>query len=587
MWLRERLTRKHVVVGSAVIAMAIVILIFVAVRRPPRALLERYAPATALIFIQADSLADLFDGFSETPAWRELAPTLGLSEKMAGSSMMAGLIGRAGLGSDDVTIAARAQFAVVITNLLAKRSDDGESLQLRPHLALIVETHSSPELASRVSRERGAAFARNVYGDSTVERTELYQGREITTYQGPEPDRQVVVAASESRILIGNEAAAVKSCLDAIEGRAAALSGDRVLSRFGQAVERGAPIFGYVTESGVQNLLALAPALLAGRISADPDSIASASNLFEHLSKQAASGLLYSAEFTGDGVSEKYLGVLRPQVASGLAAAMKAAPEADLESPRIAPRELRGFTIWNVERVGEIPERALKQLTPALDTVAGLALREFVLDLRKTYGLDPVDSVGDFTGSELAMLDFGDEQPRALLLRATDQQRLYPAMLRYLKSGGAKASTEEHNGVEIGVSSNEDSRAAAFISGFLVLATREQVKRIIDAHLAGEVLVADDRFMRAAKSRPSNAPIFSYGVDTEDAAGLMLALSRAAGAGDGSPELLDQETVRAALEKLPPSISFTHFRDSGIYIESRSAVGNLSVISSLLAGREE
>jgi hypothetical protein len=67
----------------------------------------------------------------------------------------------------------------------------------------------------------------------------------------------------------------------------------------------------------------------------------------------------------------------------------------------------------------------------------------------------------------------------------------------------------------------------------------------------------------------------------------MLALSRAAGAGDGSPELLDQETVRAALEKLPASISFTHFRDSGIYIESRSAVGNLSVISSLLAGREE
>ncbi len=528
MWLRDRLTRKQIVVGSVVIAMAIVIIVFIALRRPPRALLERYVPATALAFIQADSLADLIDGFSETPAWRELAPAFGLSEKLGSSAVTAGLVGRAGLGSDEVTLAARAQFAVVITDLLAKRGegDDGESLQLRPHLALIVETHSSPELAARVSRERGAAFARSLYGDSASEQTEQYQGANISIYQGPDPDRQVVVSASDSRILIGNEAAAVKSCLDAIEGRAAALSDDRVLNRFASAVERRAPIFGYVTESGVQNLLALAPALMAGRISADADRLASVVNLFEHLSKQAASGLLYSAEFSAAGVTEKYLGVLRPQLASGLAEALKPAPEANPESAGLAPRDLRGLTVWNVEKVGEIPERVLKRLTPALDTIAGLALREFVIDLRKTYGLDSVDSVGDFTGSELAVLDFGDEQPRGLFLRVTDRERLYPAMLRYLKSGGASAATEVHNGTELAVSSNEDQRAAAFISDFLVLATREQIKRIIDAQLAGEALASDNRFDRAWKSRPPNASVFSYGADTSDAAELMLALSK-------------------------------------------------------------
>jgi hypothetical protein len=67
----------------------------------------------------------------------------------------------------------------------------------------------------------------------------------------------------------------------------------------------------------------------------------------------------------------------------------------------------------------------------------------------------------------------------------------------------------------------------------------------------------------------------------------MLALSRAAQATDGSPGLLDQETVRVGIGRLPASTGFAEFRDSGVYIESRSAVGNLSVITSLIGGREQ
>jgi len=47
-----------------------------------------------------------------------------------------------------------------------------------------------------------------------------------------------------------------------------------------------------------------------------------------------------------------------------------------------------------------------------------------------------------------------------------------------------------------------------------------------------------------------------------------------------------ENSARKALDRLPPSISFTEFRDYGIYIQTRSAVGNFSAIASLIGTGE-
>jgi hypothetical protein len=75
-------------------------------------------------------------------------------------------------------------------------------------------------------------------------------------------------------------------------------------------------------------------------------------------------------------------------------------------------------------------------------------------------------------------------------------------------------------------------------------------------------------------------------VRVEDAGRLLLAISRLTRVTDGSLELLDRDSARKALDRLPPSISFTEFRDYGVYTESRSAVGNFSAIASLIGTGE-
>ena len=295
--------------------------------------------------------------------------------------------------------------------------------------------------------------------------------------------------------------------------------------------------------------------------------------------KQTTSGLLYGAQFESGGVTEKYLTVLRPNVAAAIAEPLKSATRASLESLNLVPRQVEDFTILNVEGVGELPDRMLKQLVPRVDIVAGLALREFVMSMRKQFGLEATDRVGDALGNEVTLVRFGGGEPMAMIVRVKDKPKIVPVLERYLAEGGSKLSTVEYNGKQVSVSSHEDNRAAAFVGEFLILATRDQLAKMIDAEANDDGLGGDERLAQVLTNPPARATIISYKPEVMDAAEMMMAVAAITKSGPA-----DQAALDAALTRVPPSLSFTEFRDYGIITESRSAVGNFSLISTF-AGR--
>lgn len=581
--LRGALTRKNTIIGSIVLVVGLVVAGFFALRRPPRVAMDRYVPAEALAFVEINSLADLVGGLTSTKAWRELAPVLGLSSQLRRVGLVTDLIGRSGLGPDEAVVAGRAQYAIAITAIEsnAGETDDGPYLHLKPAFALIIETHTKPETAARLVRERASMIARRIYGESVVEHADDYRGSQMRVFEGPGPGHQLVASSEGSVILIANQADAMKQCLDAIGGRAATLAEDTTLKQMRPEVGRDPSIFAYVTAAGIEKLVDLWPLLVAGS-AAESETVGTFAALIEHLSKQAGAGLLYSLEFEADGVTEKYLTVLRPQIAEALTQPLKSASAAGFESLAIIPRGIEGMTLLSVENAGDLPERVFKQLSPAVDIVAGVALREFVINLKKQYGLEPSDSVGDAIGSEIALVNFGDDQPRAMLIRVKDRPRVAPLVGRYLKLSSASLTTEQHNGTGILVSSDDDRRAAAFVGDFLVLGTRDQIVKVIETNAKRDGQDGDERLKQLLSTRPANASIIHHRARVEDAGKLLLAISKLTRVTDGSLEFLDRDSARKALDRLPHSISFTEFRDYGIYTQTHSAVGNLSAIASLI-----
>ncbi|HYP28444.1 MAG TPA: DUF3352 domain-containing protein [Blastocatellia bacterium] len=584
MTFRKRLTRKNLLIAGPVLATVLIAGAYVVLRRPPRVDMARYAPATALAFVEVRNVADLVTGLTDTDAWEEIAPLLGISSQLGQVGFASDLISRAGVGPDEAVIAGRAQYALVLTAFEAETgaSEDGSFLRLSPSLALVIETHSDPEDARRLVRERAVLLAQRVYGEAAVESVEDYDGTELRIFQGPRPDRQLVAAASGSVIVIANHTRVIKPCLDAVSGRAPTLAENRTLRENRPAVDHNSSIFAFVSEAGVQKLVEFGPAVFASRITTDPDRLGSLARMFGQLSKETIEGALYGYEFASGGAVERYLTVLRPRVAESLADPFRKSSDPTFDSLRLVPGGVRDFTILSVDRAGELPERVLKQLSPNVDVVAGLAFREFVLNFRKQLGLEPGESIGDAVGNEITLLKFDDAEPTAMIVRVTDKERIRPVVEKYLRHDDSAVSEEGYKGTAISLSSNEDGRAAALVGDYLALGTRDQIARLVDAASGGANLASDERMKRLMAERPANSSVISYKPEEREVGELMLAVSKITRTTDGSPDLLEQDRIKAALDDLKPSVSFTEFRSSGVYTEVRSPVGSLTLLSSLV-----
>jgi hypothetical protein len=586
---RDSLTRRNLFLASIVAVVVAVLGGYVALRRPARVAMERYVPASALAFLEIDSLSDLVDGLTETKAWRELAPVLGLSSQIRQIGLGADLMGRTGLGPEEAVVVARSQYAIALTGIEASSgaTDEGPYIHFKPRFVLLVETHAKPETIARLLKERALLIAQRVYGESAAEDSRDYQGSQLMVFHGPTPGRELVAAASGSVALIGNNTEAMQSCLDAIAGRAATLADEETLKQRRSSVDHNASVFAFVTDGGVSKLAELAPAIIASRTPANPERANSFSDLLQNLAKETVAGLLYSAEFTSEGVTERYLTVLRPRVAESLLPAFNAPRSPSMSSLLLVPRNAREITLLNVDRIGELPERALKQIAPNLDVVAAVALREFVISFRKQYGLESGESAADAVGNDVAFIEIDAGQPRAMVIGVRDRAKLAPLVERYLTREGGTLTSDTYNGTEIKVCASDDRRAAAFITDYLVLATVGQIKQMTDTEAAREGLATDERFRKTLASNPSSGPMLTYSPEVDSAARLMLGISKLTRVTDGSPQLLESGAVRAAIERLPPSVSSTQFRDYGVYSETRSAVGNFSLLASLLGGGDE
>jgi hypothetical protein len=571
-------------------------------QRPPRVAMSRYIPASSLAFAEVYSLGDVVDGLTSTKAWVELAPVLDLSSQLREIGPLVNVLGRTGLGPDEAVIAGRAQFALAVTGLEAGSgaSEDDPYVRFKPKFVLIIETHSSHAVAERMARDRVSVLARRIFGDSTAEEKDYYQGIDIGVFHGPDPARRMLAASTRSLVLIGNDRSALESCLDAIAGRVPSLADDQVLTRFRPVVDREASIFAYLTAAGIDKLSVFGPALVSARFTSDPEQVGVIANLFRHISGQAISGYLYGAQFSGDGVTDRYLAVVSPWIASAMSETFKRSEGAlDQNCLRFVPRSASGFTVVDVEGLGDLPQRALKRISPGLDVVGGLALREFVLSFFKQLSITSPDLVQKGLGDQMALVKF-DQSEIGIIAKIKDRPSLAAYVQGYLGRGGARVRTENYKGVEISMSSAEDGRAAAFKGNyFLLMGTPARVRQMIDTetgdtshdeiHPGSKPLcygsassIGDDRrLMLALNQNRALAPLITCSPCPEEAGRFMLEISKLTRTTDGSAEVLERDQVKRAFERLPPSVSITEFRDVGVYTETRSAIGNLSYIVSL------
>ncbi len=564
----------------------------------PRESLAGRVPASAIGYVEVDSLSRWLVELGRTPIWNELAPALGpLALDVRRLGKWSWITDWERMGDPALAQLAEAQLALVLTGIEA---GDGE---LRPRLALIIETHRSTGslvVVERIIRD----FAGKLFVDPE-QREETYAGLRVVSYHprrtdssGEMADRGLFSAQVGSGWVIGNHIEPLRQVLDAQLGRTPVMSGNfhwqlarRQMAGAGKGRESQGleGIFGFISGEGVTRILRsgsyamnsgpVSRALLAGAVG----------DIATELSTQVGDGIAIHEQYGSAGGLTRYSVMLKPDLVERLESAVKASPPRTL-SPALAvlrPQlggegsvELEALTIYRVE----YPFLTLGQVESALSARIGTAssflLHQFLVGARESFlGIRDETLASAAIGDEIAEASYGSTgEERLWLVTIRDRksmERLVEGYLNGVESRGGRS--EAIHGTEILVSNDPSRGAAAIIGDCLVLGQPDLLRRLI----AGQ---EDPR-----NGALSGHPLWSAATSAP-AASLQIAFERSNGSVLDLFHRLSRRGLLGSVPQvgpLPLSVRTVRLGRAGLEIESRHPLGNFPEIFTLLPGGQD
>ncbi|MGH9847634.1 MAG: hypothetical protein ACREEM_53770, partial [Blastocatellia bacterium] len=539
-----------------------------------------YVPESALGYLEINDWPRVLERLTATKAWRQLAPASGVTDKLNYAGR-AGWLARFGAGGE-AGLLARSQFALVVTGLEVR----GE--EIKPHLALIAETHSRPALLGQVAESRLPKFAEETFGQVAKESGE-YSGVTVTSYRAAAADRGIFAAQIESELIVANQMDALAACIDARLGRAASMANNFYLRNSREVVERDGSAFGFVTSDGVTRLLRFGAYLISGGAFGKAALAGAVGDVFTEFSRRTADGIAYGASFENGEVVDRYALLFKPDLVDALKTAVKPSGLGGSKGEgarafAVIPGLARNVTLISVEN----PMKTLDGLEAAIAGRVGVAqsflLHQFLLGAREAFfGLQQGSKADEAIGDEIASFDLSsparDETSpdRVWLVAVRDSALIMAIVERAMIASGAVLAREKHRGYEILSSSDPVRGSAAFIQDFVALGRRERLLQVIDLVASGQNLKTNPSFASAAKITQPVA-VRSYDWATEESAEMMATIA------GWTSEGVTAKTVAGGGKPLPLAVSATSVHERGVYVESHSPFGHFPFFVSLVRG---
>ncbi|MFY9227236.1 MAG: hypothetical protein WAQ98_31490 [Blastocatellia bacterium] len=555
--------------------------------------MAEYVPDSAAAFLEVNSLSNLFAELIKTKAWQDFASKFGISNQVEYIADAANIVSFTGLGLNEATLLARAQYVVVLDGLKvetksvdesdkdkSKESEGSNELEVIPQLALVIETHSNKVeqyLSNRVN-----LLAKRIYGDNITSREETFQDIKIKIFQVPNTERQIVTAQKGSVMIIGNSKTTIESCLAVLLGQKASFKQDPYLKLAREKLSKDSAIFGFVTGKTVASILQISTNILPESLMKNNES---EQGLPSIISAQLIDGIAYSVSFDNKQVVEKYFTLVKPDLALKISSIVKPIANQDLTLTNKLMTKSLDFTVFFLEEPAQIIEELITAISAHTNVVVSFALRQLVINLGKQYGIEPNEPIGNLISNENALMKLTNNDKFLFLLKVKDKLKLLPTMGRYLRKGSTeKVNSEEYKSLEIVTSPDKEMRAIVFLEEYLLIGTRLQLMEFIDIWQQDQKIQTNN--LELVKNNPT-AIFLSYKLENQKVGEFFLNVSRLLRTTDGAREILSTEPIKSLLTQTPASISIGYFSDEGLMIEKRSSLGVFTWLSNLIGPTEE
>ena len=530
--------------------------------RPARVDMAGYIPADSLVYLEFNSLPDLVKTIEQNETWKAAARRLNVDSKLLDPLWTT--MASSGIAPVKSVVLSRAQFALVLVGM--NSIPDGDTLRIRPEVALVVETHTSGWRIKGIAGDAVKSLATHAYGESNcTERSgDAYYVDCASSVNG----RKLVATVDGSVVIIGNTDNAVRACVDVRRGSRPSLRTDAELRHMREQLNaNGAFSFGYVSSANVAKIFSWAAPILMGRAPGDPQ--------LEQLLSTSAGKVLKSIAWTSRPVSgaveDRYLISLDPELPARIEPAFTTTAASDDVWKQI-PSAAETFTLYQTRN----PLDALTALNSAvsykLDALSAVMVSSLLRSSLAVYGVENPNQVLPLVSAPLVTVRAKTtDESSVLIARVADEARLRSVLESQKVDGGIRI-------VDLSKPwSNEGSAAflAVLVNGYLVIGKAQSV----DSWFSVTHSEAASSEKPALFQPNSNAVTITYANDSARIASFVSTICEMRGR-----RLSEDETNSVINAARTPSFAITESRltNDGIERTTRSPFGQMSTLTSLL-----
>ncbi len=531
--------------------------------RPVPIDMATYAPADALVYLETNSVPQFAQTIETSELWKYFASQVGIRTKLVDSYWVT--LARTGLAPVESVVFARAQLALVMVGL--RSSEQGDVLTIRPEAALIVETHTSNWRIKPAAVDAIRRLSKHSFGESNCLERASGSTHYIECSAGAN-DRRIVGAIDGSVVIIGNGTNAVEHCVQVRRGVRPSLQTNGEMRQLRENMAAASALsFGYVSSANAGNIFSWTAPLLLGGARVDRQ--------MEQLLATSASKIIRSVAWTSrgstNGIEDRYIFSLEPEVVAHLQAAFEPAPLGDFW--KFVPQETESLTIYHQNNPTGAWMAFNSALGLKLDAVSAVVVSSVLRASLVGYGIEnPSEILPLFTSPVATLRANSNDETSVLIARLTSSSQLRQIVQKEL---GSKIQFIEGRNSEADLSREF---AAILHEGFVIMGRTASVKSWLDGmkgvkHMSS--LAGDFEKLRS----DGTVAITTYAADAQRVNGFIATLA----ALRGTPLSAEQRAkLNAETEGSVYSITETSLTPIGIERRTRSPFGQVSTLASLL-----
>ena len=532
--------------------------------KPTKVDMAGYVPANSLLYIETDRPLAVAETITKTDAWKAFERATGASHSL-GNNRLQQLIAWTGVGPIQSVVLARAQIALVVTDL--GTIETGDTLTVKSEAALLIETHTSERRIRSTFEELLKSFAEKLYRQPSLQKITT-DGLEFIEWSSPDRSRRIVGTVAGSLLIIGTSEAVVKNCVAVSQGRQPALKDDVELSRMRKELAKDSALtFGYVPAGNSSKLLAFGIPLLLGRAPGDSD--------FQRLITQGASkvfgSLGWSSRAHSTGIEDRYMISLQPAVVDRLKSDFNS-PGIESKLQSVVPASVYSVTAYRFKDPVGAWQSLKTAVSSQVDTLSAVVFSTLLKSSLLSYGIDEPEGFLAAARGEMLTLRLEEDSERSILVAGVGNRE---GLRELLKRNQAVHRSEGQ------LETLEDSageHGAALTDEFVVMGAPADVRRYVEFRKA-IAAQSDEEFKRLTffQSRSSAATVVTFTNDERRVRNFFSAIQAARGITAPSPADFEKN-----ISALPYSVTESVLAGSGVERTTRSPLGQFSTLLPLL-----